>query len=261
MRGVSLEEISAATRISTRFLQALEKENWGQLPGGVFNRGFIRSVAKFLGLDGDDLVSEYELERKEPAETPAVPVKVGEMPRNWRPAAAALAIVAALVGGGWFAYQRYALEVSHRIHSHGTSAVVSGPDDPAKTDMTVNSETGDPATGDPVAGTLQRTAATGAPNQAVAMPLDSPLQLKVQAGKPVYAKISADGRIVFDGHFNADQSQSFSARDSFEVSASESSALYMELNGQTLPPLGTPGQPGHVTLTREDLTSPDGGSH
>jgi len=50
MRGVSLEEIAGATRISTRFLDALEKEAWDRLPGGVFNRGFVRTVARFLGL-------------------------------------------------------------------------------------------------------------------------------------------------------------------------------------------------------------------
>ena len=61
MRGVSLDEISAATRISTRFLEAIEKEQWDQLPGGVFNRGFIRSIARFLGLDEDGLVAEYAL--------------------------------------------------------------------------------------------------------------------------------------------------------------------------------------------------------
>src|ERR1700721_40371 len=53
MRGVSLEEISLATRIAPRFLAALEKEEWEKLPGGVFNRGFIRSVAHYLGLDED----------------------------------------------------------------------------------------------------------------------------------------------------------------------------------------------------------------
>ena len=49
MRGVSLDEISAATRIATRFLQAIENEQWDQLPGGVFNRGFVSAVAHYLG--------------------------------------------------------------------------------------------------------------------------------------------------------------------------------------------------------------------
>src|ERR1700674_2692833 len=61
MRGVTLEEIAAATRIAPRFLVALENEQWELLPGGVFNRGFIRSVARFLGLDEDGLVGEYTL--------------------------------------------------------------------------------------------------------------------------------------------------------------------------------------------------------
>ncbi|MGA7854182.1 MAG: helix-turn-helix domain-containing protein [Candidatus Acidiferrales bacterium] len=64
MRGVSLEEISVATRIAPRFLEALENEQWEQLPGGVFNRGFIRSVARYLGLDEDNLVAEYALQTK-----------------------------------------------------------------------------------------------------------------------------------------------------------------------------------------------------
>ncbi len=59
MRGVTLEEISAATRISLRFLEALESEQWDSLPGGIFNRGFIRAVARFLGLNEESLVAEY----------------------------------------------------------------------------------------------------------------------------------------------------------------------------------------------------------
>ena len=49
MREVSLNEVTVATRISVRFLQALENEDWEKLPGGVFNRGFVRAVARYLG--------------------------------------------------------------------------------------------------------------------------------------------------------------------------------------------------------------------
>ena len=59
MRGVSLEEVAQATRIGTRFLEALENERWQELPGGVFNRGFLRSIARYLGLDEESLVAEY----------------------------------------------------------------------------------------------------------------------------------------------------------------------------------------------------------
>ena len=61
MRGVTLEEVSSATRIATRFLKAIEEEKWEQLPGGVFNRGFVRAVARYLGLDEENTVAEYTL--------------------------------------------------------------------------------------------------------------------------------------------------------------------------------------------------------
>ena len=51
LRGVTLEEIAGATKIGTRALKALEDEHFEQLPGGIFNKGFVRAYAKFLGLD------------------------------------------------------------------------------------------------------------------------------------------------------------------------------------------------------------------
>ena len=72
MRGVSLDEIAGATRISTRFLEALEKEAWDRLPGGVFNRGFVRTVARFLGLEEESLLAEYSLAKGEGNPPPPV---------------------------------------------------------------------------------------------------------------------------------------------------------------------------------------------
>jgi cytoskeleton protein RodZ len=61
MRGVSLEEISATTKISLRFLQALEADDFAKVPGGLFARSFLRSYASYLGLDTERLLAEYQL--------------------------------------------------------------------------------------------------------------------------------------------------------------------------------------------------------
>ena len=63
LREVSPNEVVVATRISLRFLEALENEDWGKLPGGVFNRGFVRAIARYLGLDEEHLLAEYDLAR------------------------------------------------------------------------------------------------------------------------------------------------------------------------------------------------------
>jgi hypothetical protein len=58
-RKVELSEVEAATRIRFRYLRAIEDEEWDVLPGGFYTRGFIRTYASFLGLDGDRLVGDY----------------------------------------------------------------------------------------------------------------------------------------------------------------------------------------------------------
>ncbi len=59
MRGVTLEEISESTKISKRSLQALEEEDFDLLPGGIFNKGFVRAYARFLGIDEEQAVADF----------------------------------------------------------------------------------------------------------------------------------------------------------------------------------------------------------
>jgi cytoskeletal protein RodZ len=55
-RGVTLEEAERTTRISRRYLEALENENFGLLPAPVYARGFLRTYARYLGLEPADLL-------------------------------------------------------------------------------------------------------------------------------------------------------------------------------------------------------------
>jgi cytoskeleton protein RodZ len=59
LRGIDLREMADATKISIRFLQAIEQDRVDILPGGIFPRAFVRQYAKYLGLDPDRLVAEF----------------------------------------------------------------------------------------------------------------------------------------------------------------------------------------------------------
>src|SRR2546428_2676183 len=59
-KGIPLAKIAAETRISSRFLEAIENEDFHLLPGGIFNRGFIRTYAERVGLDPEQALSDYE---------------------------------------------------------------------------------------------------------------------------------------------------------------------------------------------------------
>lgn len=59
LRGFTLQEISGATKISMRHLEALESNDFPTLPGGVFNKGFLRAYATFIGLDAEEMINHY----------------------------------------------------------------------------------------------------------------------------------------------------------------------------------------------------------
>src|ERR1017187_7744223 len=59
-RNLRLEQISQELRISSRFLQAIEDENWDKLPGTVFAKSFVRQYARLLGLDEEELAGELQ---------------------------------------------------------------------------------------------------------------------------------------------------------------------------------------------------------
>jgi cytoskeleton protein RodZ len=237
MRGVSLEEISAATRISTRFLEALETEQWDHLPGGVFNRGFIRSVARFLGLDEESLIAEYALETKGRVDTGVVPDPPLDPPRQWGPALLAVAAVLGLLLAAWFIYAHFGERIAGHLHRKSAPATTAAATSPPS------------AAGNPIP---QRPAAAAPAAQ---------LDLKIDIAKPVTLKIVADGRTAFNGPIEPGQPQRLKAENSLEITTSDSGAVILELNGQAVPPIGLPGQPGSVTLTKRDLKSAAGGIH
>ena len=59
-RNLDLEEISHELKISTRFLQAIENDQYDKLPGGVFARSFVRQYARLLGLDEEAMAGEVQ---------------------------------------------------------------------------------------------------------------------------------------------------------------------------------------------------------
>jgi cytoskeletal protein RodZ len=65
-RGITLAEIAEATRIGTRFLKAIETNNFATLPGGIFTRSFIRAYAKHVGMNEDEAIGLYLQQVAEP---------------------------------------------------------------------------------------------------------------------------------------------------------------------------------------------------
>jgi cytoskeletal protein RodZ len=65
LREISLREVAEATKINLRYLEALERNEFEHLPGGVFNKGFVRAYAQFIGVDPEAMVNAYLLEQSQ----------------------------------------------------------------------------------------------------------------------------------------------------------------------------------------------------
>ena len=244
LREVPPEEITMATRIGPRFLEALENEDWDKLPGGVFNRGFVRSIARYLGLDEEAFLAEYDLAHNAHAQLleqkHAAQKTQNRIPQTplWVPIAVVLLLVVLLAGaifGGIYAWRKYA--------KHGSPAVVAPPPTPAASVPA-------PAPSGPLASDSSSPAAATGP----------PLDLSVSASAATHITIQADGVTVFDADLRPNENHHFSANSAFLVTASDSSAVLLELNGEAMPPVGPPHASGTMTLSSKNLRQTPGGN-
>jgi cytoskeleton protein RodZ len=232
MREVSMDELTKATRISTRFVVALENEDWAKLPGGVFGHGFVRTIARYLGLSEESLLGEYDLARVE--HLAAHPPKIEERipsPPKWLPALAVLLLlllVAGLFYAGRYGWHRYA---DYRATKKSAAASLA---------MQPQARSG--------------STSPGSPEQSSSVASSSaPLDLSVSTSAATRVRILADNKLLLDVELPAGETRHFSANDHFEVTAGDSSAVLLELNGKAMPPLGAPGASGTMVLGEKDL--------
>ena len=228
MREVSMEELTKATRISTRFVEALENEDWAKLPGGIFGHGFVRTIARYLGLDEEALLGEYDLARAEKLPpSPSKPEERIPSPPKWLPVLAVLLGILLVVGlyhAGRYGWRRYS---DYRATKKSAAApLAKQPQSQA----------------DPLPGGATDSTATSAL-----------LDLSVSTSSATHVRVLADDKLLLDNDLPAGETRHFSAHQQFEVSAGDSSAVLLELNRKAMPPLGSPGASGRMLLGWKDL--------
>ncbi len=256
LREVSMDELTKATRISTRFVEALENEDWTRLPGGIFGRGFVRTIARYLGLDEEALLGEYDMARAD--HPPGGPIKFEDRipaPPKWLPVLAVcivLLLVTGLFYAGRYGWRRYA---AHRAARKVAviSLATQPPPQPGSTEPESAGESSNGASNaaSSVASNLASSAASNAGTSVASS--TALLDLSVSTSAATRVRILADNRLLLDRKLPAGETRHFSAKQQFEVTAGDSSAVLLELNGKAMPPLGAPGTSGTMVLGQKDL--------
>jgi cytoskeleton protein RodZ len=246
-RGLSLEDVEEATKIRSRYLQALEGEDFGALPDPVYVRGFVRTYADFLGLDGEELVrgmrsrlGSHGNHRADPAalrgnEFDRPLVNPGGLPgasRRRFPVGAVLALsLAAVVLVAALGALYFVGRGSQPVAGGGDAAprVISTE---RETRATTGADTTDLST---VPETTARFVSA---------------TISVE-GAASYLSVQSDGVVVYDQVARPGFSSAFEAGERLTVTAGNAGAVRVEANGREISPLGQSGQVVTRTFTPE----------
>jgi cytoskeleton protein RodZ len=277
MRGVPLDEIAAATKISVRCLQALEEEEFSKLPGGIFNRSFLRAYAKYLGLNEETVMAEFQVvapQMEEADLSKLVPSKVKPPEAKKRVSFLGPLIVLAVLAAAYGIY-RYGRVILEPKASSSTARQSLPPPQQARGQPPPSSETANstgaaPGTSMAEPGTGARPAATspgtnpelnpvaGGPSAVTASGAgsDSGLTLQVAATEQTWVAVDSDGKNALQRVLKPNDIQTFKAKKSFDVMTGNAQGIILTLNGETLKPLGRDGEVRKVHLTQKDLKNP-----
>jgi len=238
IRGISLKEIADATKISKRFLEAVERNDHRTLPAPVFTRGFIREYARYLGLNADEIVNRYNyaaagddrieksvhLERlahREPPMKKGIPPPYARIDRN---VYILLVIVAALAAATWIAiHHKRVTDEASRIESAIT------PKAPPKS-----------------ARVMLKPESPTAPQ---------PMRMTIDVDDDSWVRLDADGKEVINERLRRGAHREIAAMDSFHFrTVGNAAGIKLALNDIPLPPLGRDGEVVHDRVfSRGDL--------
>lgn len=251
IRAISLKEIADATKISKRFLEAIENNDHKTLPAPVFTRGFVREYARYLGLNAEDMVNRYNyaaagddrieksahLDRltPKPSETPLPPPKKRGIPsplaRVDRNIYLFILVTVALGAVIWWAVMRKREARSDEIRP--VAAPVARAVKPKRA----------PAAVQPV-------------ENARATAQDEILHLTLDMNDDSWIQLEADGVSVFNEEMKRGEHRVFDAKNEFRFKTIGNAAgPRLSLNGVQIPPLGREGKVIHDRVfNRKTLT-------
>jgi cytoskeleton protein RodZ len=278
-RKITLDDIALSTKIGARFLAALEEEQFDRLPGGIFNKSFVRAYARYLGIDEAQAVADYvaasteTLPENRPEETIDLAAMAAQSKRTDRSAGGipwgALALTLMIVAVSFAVWGFYSREKTARPIRVVVPAPVArasapvpanvAPDQSSKpaSPETVNASS-QPATGLSPAPAASEPAAAPPAETATVVPSpqgSSPgaFLVQIKAREESWVSILADGKPVMQESLSPPAEKSIEAHSEVIIKTGNVGALDISFNGKQLPPQGNFSQVKTLTFDSNGL--------
>jgi cytoskeleton protein RodZ len=278
LRGITIDQIAQETRISARFLRAIETEAFDELPGGIFNRGFVRNYAEAVGLDGESTVRDYialtEAREREEADAAGLPADAQESAAHEPAASTFTRIVLPAVAGGLAV-----LLLLFYVVSQGSSpapesdpaSIASAPrpalpppgpvENAVEPPIAVAPERTAPIR-DQVSGETTLSATTTEPPASGTVAIrtgaetarpGSPLVVRVEVHDATWLYVEVDGQVMYENiTINPPFFRNYPVQEALELKIGNPEGVSVTVNGRPVSGLGPPGQVWTGTITPEN---------
>jgi cytoskeletal protein RodZ len=229
LRGISLHEIAEATKISVRFLQALEQDRNDILPGGIFPRAFVKQYARHIGLDAERVAAEFQYLHTEVPPERRVPTR-----QRWSPPPGAIFLGVLVVVA--------ALLLTLRRPGGEPAARAGQGQAPAAPAVLPSDRVYPPPPANP--GTTP-----------VSVPAEG-LVLTLTAQQSCWVEVRADGETVFSRVLNEGETETLAAQGELVLSVGNAGGLAIRLNDRPGLPLGRSGEVRkNIVITKDKIPS------
>ena len=287
-RKVQLQEVSEELKISSRMLEAIEADDYDKLPGGVFAKSFVRQYAAVLGLDEEEVATQFEqavrspeLTRLEELRQPRAVSGLHRMdqrrfssgrPRSVLPSLIAVVVVMLICSGvyGWWqrsrqlaaARQRNPPAMAARRAAPPPAAHPQQPPPVPVQQQPLVPVQPPPAMATTAAGAAAPGTATAGQQPAAFQPgVPQPLvtdtepagtgavRVELVATEAVWVSVQRDGRAIFQGELQPNEIRTVAANNEITLRLGNAGGVTILLNGKPIPSPGPKGQVRTVQLT------------
>lgn len=268
-KDLGLEQISRETKISARLLDAIEKDQFELLPGGVFAKSFVRQYARFLGLDEEEMAAEVEKAINPVGDLPSfagtrsqpafkVP-PVAEWEGTGRSNSSVLPALALVVAVMLVCSAVYAWWQRSRRPAPVTPPIAAAQKAPAPAPKTAEPAPVTPAVANNPETPPKTDVSASAPAQEAApAPVESAnpaatLQVSLTADAVAWVQVWADGKSVMIGKLKPSVVKTFAAVEGLRIRTGNAGSLLVTVNGKPAGTLGPKGQVRMVEVTRDGI--------
>jgi len=261
-KKTTLSDIAAETKINIRYLRCLEEGRYGELPGGIYNRAFLRSYCESIGADAKPFLLRYESETNPPSEksVKAKAASLNPVSNGFRvhPLFVWSFMLLLSLGGLYFNRKRMAAVFSPYFSSPTPSAGQLPPSGEPASRTNASAEeprfsntplSTDAATEQPPSLNLP----VGANTNPVASQQLQTIHLEFEVLQNCWVSVRSDGTRVLVKELKPGDDQAVEASKAFYLILGNAGGVRLKINGKPLKLLGKPGEIVKILIDESNL--------